>query len=132
MPFANEVITLAALETLLWVSTIPTEPDEDGDTSDEPADSAFGVFDFPAADTAVMAGYVTGFLDCISSDSTAYLLEHVTAEQIGHDLVLTAQHHGAGFWDRGYPQAIADDLTKWAQTFSIEFEVGDDALPHVR
>ena len=27
---------------------------------------------------------------------------HISEEQIGHDLLLTTQGHGVGFWDRGY------------------------------
>lgn len=29
----------------------------------------------------------------------------------GHDLALTQNHHGTGFWDRGYPSALGDALT---------------------
>jgi hypothetical protein len=37
--------------------------------------------------------------------------------QNGHDFWLTRNGHGAGFWDRGYPDAIGDALTAAAQTF---------------
>lgn len=33
----------------------------------------------------------------------------------GHDLALTQNHHGAGFWDRGYPRALGDALTEAAE-----------------
>lgn len=33
----------------------------------------------------------------------------------GHDYVLTAGFHGAGFWDRGYAKGVADRLTDSAQ-----------------
>jgi len=32
-------------------------------------------------------------------------------EQNGHDLWLTRNRHGAGYWDRGYSDEIADALT---------------------
>lgn len=35
--------------------------------------------------------------------------------QHGHDYVLTAGRHGAGFWDRGYAKGVADRLTESAQ-----------------
>ena len=35
--------------------------------------------------------------------------------QFGHDLALTRNHHGAGFWDRGLGVA-GDVLTEWAQS----------------
>jgi len=36
-------------------------------------------------------------------------------EQFGHDLALTRNHHGAGFWDRGLGDA-GDVLTDWAES----------------
>jgi hypothetical protein len=37
--------------------------------------------------------------------------------QNGHDFWLTRNHHGAGFWDRGYPDEIGDALTDAAHAF---------------
>lgn len=37
--------------------------------------------------------------------------------QHGHDFALTRNHHGAGFWDRGYPQDISDALTSASDAF---------------
>ena len=37
------------------------------------------------------------------------------SEQIGHDFWLTRNHHGSGFWDRGYDNG--DEITKIAHTF---------------
>lgn len=39
----------------------------------------------------------------------------MTDEQLGHDLWLTRQGHGAGFWDRGYPYEIGNELTEYAK-----------------
>lgn len=52
---------------------------------------------------------------------------NVSAEQAGHDLILTANRHGAGFWDRGLGDA-GDKLTKAAHTyaFDAEFRLWDD------
>jgi len=36
----------------------------------------------------------------------------MTEEQLGHDLWLTRNGHGAGFWDRGYDEADVDVLNK--------------------
>lgn len=36
----------------------------------------------------------------------------------GHDLALTQNHHGAGFWDRGYPRVLGDALTEAAHAQS--------------
>lgn len=35
----------------------------------------------------------------------------------GHDFWLTRNRHGAGFWDRGYPDEIGDALTKACAAF---------------
>lgn len=42
------------------------------------------------------------------------LLDGIDEEMIGHDILLTRNHHGCGFWDRGYPKAIGDALTQIA------------------
>lgn len=44
------------------------------------------------------------------------LLLGLDAEQCGHDFWLTRNHHGAGFWDRGYGQ-LGKDLTRAAHKF---------------
>lgn len=37
--------------------------------------------------------------------------------QHGHDFWLTRNHHGAGFWDRGYGEGIGRQLTDAAEGF---------------
>ena len=51
----------------------------------------------------------------------------VTAEQAGHDLILTANHHGAGFWDRGLGDA-GRELTNACKgmSFDAEFALAGD------
>lgn len=47
-------------------------------------------------------------------------------EQWGHDFWLTRNHHGAGFWDRGYGP-IGDRLTDAAHVYGeVDLYVGDD------
>ena len=51
-------------------------------------------------------------------------------ERNGTDFWLTRNHHGAGFWDRGYGE-IGDQLTDLAKTFSgVDTYVGDDGLAY--
>lgn len=50
--------------------------------------------------------------------------------QCGHDLVLTANHHGAGFWDRGLGSA-GDVLSDAAKPYSFEAEFALDATGDV-
>lgn len=48
-------------------------------------------------------------------------------EQAGHDLWLTRNGHGAGFWDRGLPAAIDEELSNAARAMgSVDLYVGDD------
>lgn len=51
--------------------------------------------------------------DCRSfcTDNAEALAAAGDDEQNGHDFWLTRNHHGAGFWDRGYPDEIGDVLT---------------------
>ena len=47
-------------------------------------------------------------------------------EQNGHDFWLTRNHHGAGFWDRGYGEA-GEKLTALSHGYgSYSLYVGDD------
>lgn len=47
-------------------------------------------------------------------DKAGNLLDGISEEQIGHDLWLTRNGHGAGFWDRGYG-VTGEKLTTLAQ-----------------
>lgn len=50
----------------------------------------------------------------------------MTDEQLGHDIILTANHHGAGFWDRGLGE-LGQSLTSIAHNVgSYDLYVGDD------
>lgn len=51
----------------------------------------------------------------------------VSAAQAGHDIILTANGHGAGFWDRGLGEA-GDKLTAATRgySFDAEFELWGD------
>ncbi len=45
----------------------------------------------------------------------------------GHDFWLTRNGHGVGFWDRGLPEKLGDDLTDLAKSFGeCSLYVGDD------
>ena len=48
-------------------------------------------------------------------------------EQNGHDFWLTRNGHGAGFWDRGYPDNLGDALTEAAKVYGkCTLYVGND------
>lgn len=51
--------------------------------------------------------------DCakFEAENAALLAKAGDDEQNGHDFWLTRNHHGAGFWDRGYDEGVSDALT---------------------
>lgn len=72
--------------------------------------------------------------DCkaFRSDRTVELLDEAGAkddEQNAHDFWLTRNHHGAGFWDRGYEEEYGRELTAIAERFGEKSTyLGDDGL----
>ena len=53
-------------------------------------------------------------------------LSGIEPEQLGHDLWLTRNYHGAGFWDRGLGE-IGDKLTELAHSYGgVTLYIGDD------
>lgn len=50
----------------------------------------------------------------------------------GHDFWLTRNGHGAGFWDGGWPEPMADTLTNAAKSFGgCDLYVGDDGRLYI-
>lgn len=68
--------------------------------------------------------------DAFRTDRTVELLDEAGAkddEQNGHDFWYTRNHHGVGFWDRGYEDEYADALTNISQAFGEKYVyLGDD------
>lgn len=53
-------------------------------------------------------------------------LSGIEPKQLGHDLWLTRNRHGAGFWDRGLGE-IGDKLTELARSYGdVTLYIGDD------
>lgn len=53
-------------------------------------------------------------------------------EWVGHDLWLTRNGHGAGFWDRDLPKDLGDRLTKAAHDLGeIDLYRGDDGKVYI-
>jgi hypothetical protein len=74
---------------------------------------------------------VTDFLGMASEDSEAWAIVESNPEQAGHDLWLTANRHGAGFWDRGYGPA-GDRLTDMAHSMGGAYIlIGSDGPEYV-
>lgn len=98
----------------LWSST-------DGD--DVPLDRTYCVGDINEKTLNRMRGDVEEFID---ANADALRESKLTDEQIGHDLWLTRNGHGSGFWDRGLGE-LGKTLSAAAQRMgSANLYVGDD------
>lgn len=94
----------------LWAST---------DDQGNPLDDRYSVEDIaPKARWEMMA-------DCKKFvDEAGNLLDGLEPEQVGHDLFLTRQGHGAGFWDRKY-DSEDENLGKKLTVIANDFPVVD-------
>lgn len=115
-----ETVTKHYLIAALWTST---------DDSEQPLDDNYSIEDIAPS-----------CIDEAERDCLSFRLEHadliiesgMSDEQLGHDLWLTRNGHGVGFWDRGYPKEIGDALTNFAQAMGqSDLYVGDDGKLHL-
>jgi hypothetical protein len=95
---------------------------------DWPLDEHFTADDIAPDTLEAMHADVADFLEsCWADDIDLGALE---PEQIGHDLWLTRNHHGAGFRDRGLGE-LGGELTKRAHAYGgVGLYVGDDGQVH--
>lgn len=76
---------------LLWAST-----DDDG----EPLDDSYTTSDIEPESRESASRELASFLR--SCTRAGIDLSPWTPEQLGHDIFLTRNYHGTGFWDRGH------------------------------
>jgi len=93
------------IETALWSST---------DDGGEPLDRTFGPEDVSVRFHNVAVDTCAAFLAAVEEKGLYDALGNDLG-QVGHDLWLTQNRHGAGFWDGDYDRG--DELTAVAQTF---------------
>lgn len=125
-----DAFTLAYIEAALWAGhdyrikdeagsfRWPTSPEEEP-SNPRPLDQAFDIYDI-APET--LEGIRQ---DCVDfQEANAALLTQASEEisyrdssHHGHDFFLTRNRHGAGFWDRGYPDPIGSSLTEAAKSY---------------
>ena len=96
----------AYLECALWAST---------DDGGAPLDGEYDTDDITRASEHDARIDIRDFLD-LCADSGVDPLNHMSEERMGHDLWLTRNRHGAGFWDRGYPSEVSDVLCRAAHS----------------
>ncbi len=124
----------AYIDAVLWAET---------DDSGETLDTNFDVTDFDSTAIDRMREIVVDFVTSATADRPKIFApvvsgEHwqspifrvITGQNIGHDLYLTGQRHGAGFWDRGYGER-GQWLTDRAHMYGVDVTVGDDGKIYV-
>ena len=124
MELANSNRFLAAyIEAALFSSN-----DDDGD----PLDNRFSRTDLSKSTLEDMTRDCEKFQNAYGHFFTS---EHCSnrscpiEDYAGHDLWLTRNGHGTGFWDRSWSEPAASVLTKAAQELGdYELEVGDDGM----
>lgn len=112
--------TRAYIEAMLFTECSAGDFDPENG-SPLPKDTSFDDF-APETLTAIIE-------DCAAFElnNRALLDQCGDAAQNGHDFWLTRNHHGAGFWDRDYPEDIGEAATKAAQAFGEVYPCfGDD------
>jgi hypothetical protein len=114
--------TLAYVECALWSTPVDEAYAAEHDiASDMGLDRAgFTLEDIaPEALASIVA-------DCASfREAAGELLSDWNDGQAGHDLWLTRNRHGAGFWDRGLPHG--EELSEIARAYGeSDLYIGDD------
>ena len=111
------------IDTMLWAET-----HNYGDGSDDRsfADHEYGVSDLaPIALARVLN-------ECTRFRIAAQGIEGSDSDQAAHDLWLTRQGHGAGFWDGDWPEPAATRLSDIAHGMGEVWpSVGGDGLIYI-
>lgn len=137
-----ETYTETAIEhaaaALLWQASDSSEDGGEGfpvwDDDDGNLGGATEFIPRVIEEVPYLAEAVTAF---VAANWNVLTQAHVSAEQCGHDIILTANHHGAGFWDRGLPDVqladgtwrnAGDYLTEATRGYSFEadFQLDED------
>jgi hypothetical protein len=114
--------TLAYVECALWSTPVDEAYAAEHDL---PEDRSLDRAGFGIADMApeTLASIVD---DCYAfREAAGELLSDWSDGQAGHDLWLTRNRHGAGFWDRGLPHG--EELSAIARAYGeSDLYIGDD------
>jgi hypothetical protein len=110
--------TKAYLICALWSSN-----DESTPSGGYPLDDNYGIEDLAPETLKQAESDCKAFQEANAAD----LVKAGNDEQNGHDFWLTRNHHGAGFWDRGYDKEVAKRLTDDCHAYGeVDLYVGDD------
>lgn len=124
----NDKTLLSYIATALWSSN-DTVTNEDGE------EEIFNLDEYDYTDLSqetldYLKETLESFLTLLEEQNLLEsALGYADLETIAHDLWLTQNGHGAGFWDGDYGDKLGKDLTVWAKSMgSIDLYIGDDGL----
>jgi hypothetical protein len=101
----------------LWSTSGPEDADYDN------LDAVFTEEDITGEAEEKLVALIDQFFDKAGDLLDEYPSE---AEQLGHDIIMTTNRHGVGFWDRGLGE-LGDKLTEICHELpEYELYVGDD------
>ena len=119
--------TRAYVECALWSTN-----DEATPSGGEPLDGNYGIEDIDPDTLAAMIDDCRRFQEENAADLALYHHPQWTAAELGgHDLWLTRNGHGAGFWDRTdcLPKDAGKRLTAAAKRYGeVYLYLGDDGV----
>lgn len=118
---ALDEFTQGYLEAAFWLACDWDDMDESDNPNQSPA---WTVADLAPEAIERAKAHCADFQSTNAADLEA---TGASAGRNGHDFWLTRNRHGAGFWDRGYPDAIGDRLTEDAHAYGeTDLYKGDD------
>lgn len=84
------------------------------------------------ADSLIQAyNDIKTFISNVNPEFIHIAIKEQGAERLGHDIWLTRNHHGAGFFDHSYDYDMEQALTKAAQELKeVNLYIGDDYMLH--
>ena len=105
------------LECALWTS------EEQGDEFEDK-----NINDFSEESKKIAKSEINWFIT-IAENELGDSFDDISDDMIGHDLWLTRNGHGAGFWDRGYDKKTEELLVELSKELGFtDIYVGDDDL----
>lgn len=112
---SNNMFINAYLYCALWSSM---------NDNGEPLDKNYDICDFDHDSLEKLKAHALKFFtDNIKLINSA---ENYSYDQAGHDLWLTENGHGSGFWDGDINQELGNKLTELSENHETDIYVGDD------
>jgi hypothetical protein len=110
-----EKFATQAMQTALWADRMPMSEDDDAETGMDSGEAQqYDLSDMDNKSCGVFLEVCKDFCEANAAD-----LSDIDPGRAGHDFWLTAQGHGAGFWDGDYPYELGNRLTVAAKVYSF-------------